>query len=78
MEHRVDEVLGMYPPVARDGMLETLTNEDAGERARVIGGLYAAPQLRSLAELLIDLEIDPTMRAFVVGMLRDSARPPSA
>jgi hypothetical protein len=61
-------------------MFDFLTLEDSAERARWIDRLYSAPQVRSLAELLIDLETDPAARAFVVGMLRERApieRPPA-
>jgi hypothetical protein len=71
IERRVRDVLAIFPPIAREGLLETLTSEDSAERARVIGRLYAAPQVRALAELLIDIETEPAMRVFVVGMLRD-------
>lgn len=74
IERRVNEMLASYPRAARTGLLDVLSTEDPAERARVIGELYAAPQLRSLAEVMIDLEVDPSKRAFVVDMLREFER----
>jgi hypothetical protein len=74
IERRVNEVLATFPHEVRDGMLDFLTLEDSAERAHWIGRLYSAPQVRGLAELLIDLEIDVAARAFVIGMLRESER----
>ena len=71
VERRVNEILATYPDIARAGMLAVLALQDSAERARVIGKLYAAPDFRSLAELMIDLEADPPMRVFIVGMLRE-------
>jgi hypothetical protein len=64
----------MFPNEVRDGMLDLLALEDSADRAQWISRLYSAPQVRDLAELLIDLETDPAARAFVVGMLRESDR----
>jgi hypothetical protein len=44
------------------------------DRAERIGAFYGNPATRTFAELLIDAEEDPVLRAVLVGMLRDSER----
>jgi hypothetical protein len=45
------------------------------ERADAIGSHWGYPESRTFAELLIDREEDRTLRAVLVGMLRESERP---
>jgi hypothetical protein len=44
------------------------------ERADRKGGLWGYPESRTFAELLIDWEEDRTLRAVLVGMLREADR----
>jgi hypothetical protein len=46
----------------------------APEGADRIGEFWGNPKTRTFAELLIDCEEDGTLRAVLVGMLRETAR----
>ncbi|MGZ8650158.1 MAG: hypothetical protein ACXW08_16270 [Solirubrobacteraceae bacterium] len=60
--------LEQLPPAARAELLRVLTLPDF-DRADAIGAYYN-PATRQFAQLLIDAETDPALRAVLVGMLR--------
>ena len=55
-------------------MLRVLVIRDDAERARGIGDLHRSGILPATAELLIDAEEDPYLRAVLVGLLREASR----
>jgi hypothetical protein len=66
---------GPLGPAPRAELLHVLMLPDF-ERADRIGEFWCYPQSRAFAELLIDCEEDRTLRAVLVGMLRESERAP--
>ena len=74
IEQRLRGLAAAIPSPARVEMLRVLTIRDDAERARVIGDLHQSGITPATAELLIDAEEDPALRAVVVGMLREAER----
>jgi hypothetical protein len=73
VDRRPSEVVSRIPSGDRAYLLETLTSEEAG-RAEAIGNLHASGLVPEAVELLIDAEEDRTLRAVLVGMLRETGR----
>jgi hypothetical protein len=71
LERRLRERLDALGPAPRAELLHVLMLPDL-ERAERIGEFWSYPQSRNFAELLIDCEEDRTLRALLVGMLREA------
>ncbi|HKH14452.1 MAG TPA: hypothetical protein VKA47_07330 [Solirubrobacterales bacterium] len=67
---RLRERLDALGPVPRAELLHVLMLPDF-DRADRIGEFWGYPESRAFAELLIDCEEDRTLRAVLVGMLRE-------
>jgi hypothetical protein len=70
MEHALRRRLEALPPAARAELIHVLRLPDF-DRVDRIGEFWSYPESRAFAELLIDCEEDRTLRAVLVGMLRE-------
>jgi hypothetical protein len=73
LDRRLRERLDALGPAPRAELLHVLMLPDF-DRADRIGEFWGYPGSRAFAELLIDCEEDRTLRAVLVGMLRETKR----
>jgi hypothetical protein len=71
LERVLRERLDVFGPAPRAELLRVLILPEFDRAAR-IGEFYGNLKTRTFAELMIDAEQDPHLRAVLVGMLRDS------
>jgi len=70
LERRLRERLDALGPAPRAELLR-FPHASGLRRADAIGSYWGNPKTRAFAELLIDCEEDRTLRAVLVGMLRE-------
>jgi hypothetical protein len=73
LERRLRERLDALGPTPRTELLHALTLPDF-DRADWIGEFWGNPKTRTFAELLIGCDQNRTLRAVLVGMLREGDR----
>jgi hypothetical protein len=73
LEQALRERLDTLGPAPKAELLHVLTLPDY-DRVGRIGEFYQDERTRSFAELLIDAEEDPSLRAVLVGLLREAER----
>ena len=73
LELQLRERLDALGPAPRAELLHVLMLPDF-ERADRIGEFWSYPESRTFAELLIDFEEDRTLRAVLLGILREADR----
>ena len=73
LERRIRERLDGLGPLSRHALLKVLLLPDS-ERAALIGEIWSHSEGAASAELLIDCQEDLTLRAVLVGMLREGDR----
>jgi hypothetical protein len=71
IEQRLRHLVASIPELGRAEIPRVLTIRIDAERAREIGNLHRIGVLPQTAELLIDAEEDPALRAVLVGMIRE-------
>jgi hypothetical protein len=73
LELKLHQRLDALPPAARAELPHVLTLPDF-DRVGAIQTYWGNPETRTFGELLINCEEDRTLRAALVGMLRDMER----
>jgi hypothetical protein len=73
VERQLRQRLDALGPAPRAELLHVLMLPDF-DRSERIGEFWSYPQSRTFAELLTDCEEDRTLRAVLVGMLREAER----
>jgi hypothetical protein len=71
IELGLQDLVASIPESGRAEILRILTIRDDAERAREVGRLHRSGVLPATAELLIDAEEEPALRAALVGMIRE-------